>query len=109
MALSGACSNQQTRLTLADANRVRADLVALPGRSAPTARVAPRPVPATAVIAEVLRTSEEPLGIADVLQRVEQLLGRSIKQASLKAALAEMAASESIPVRRVRRGRYESR
>ncbi len=108
MGLTGACSNQQTRLTLADANLVRADLVALPGRSAPTAKVAPRPVAATAVIAEVLRTSGEPLGIADVLQRVEEMLGRSIKRASLKAALAEMAASESIPVRRVRRGRYES-
>jgi hypothetical protein len=65
-------------------------------------------VPATAVIAEVLWTSDEPLGIADVLQRVEQMLGRSVKRSSLKASLAEMVASESIPVRRVRRGHYES-
>lgn len=71
----------------------------MPGRSALTAKVAPRPVSATVVIAAVLRTSDEPLGIADVLQRVEQMLGRSIKRGSLKSALAEMAASDASSVR----------
>ena len=108
MGLTGACSNQATGRALAEANRARVRLVALPGRSAPKPKVAQRPMPATEIIAEVLRASDEPLGIADVLERVEQILGRSVRRASLKAALAEMAASDASPVRRVSRGRYES-
>lgn len=106
--LTGACSNQQTRLVLADANRVRADLVALPGRSGPTTKLAPRHEPATTGIIEVLRMSDGPLAIADVLQRVEQMLGRSVSRGSLKGSLSELAASTNRPVRRVSRGRYES-
>jgi len=90
---------------LADADHVRAGLVARSGRSTPTRKVARRLMSATAVIVEVLRTSDEPLGIAEVLSRVEQSLERSVKRASLKASPAGMASSDASPVRRVGRGR----
>ncbi len=108
MGLTGACSNQWTRLVLADANRVRTDLVALSGRSGPMTKVAPRREPATTAIIEVLRVSDVPLAIADILQRVEQILGCSVNRASLKASLADMASANN-PIRRVSRGRYESK
>jgi len=107
MELTGACSNQQTRLMLADANRIRADLVALPGRAGRTLTPVPRREPATTAISDVLRRSNRPLSIPEILQRVEQVLGRSLNRASLKAALSEMAASQNHPVRRVGRGRYD--
>lgn len=107
MGLTGTCSNR-TALVLADANRVRADLLALPGQAGPTTRVEPRPEPATRVIVEMLCTSDVPLGIGEVFQRAEQMLGRSVNRASLKAALAEVVSSENRPIRRVSRGRYES-
>jgi hypothetical protein len=91
---------------LADANRIRADLVALPGRAGATLKLAPRREPATTAISDVLRMSNRPLSIPDILQRVEQVLGRSFHRPSLKAALSEMAASQNHPVRRVGRGRY---
>jgi hypothetical protein len=108
MGLTGACSNQEIRLMLADANRVRADLVALPGGRGPTMKVARRRELATTAIVEVLRSSVVPLTIGDVLRRVEQTLGRSVNPASLKAALSEMASSQKSPVRRVSRGHYDS-
>ena len=56
----------------------------------------------------VLRMSDQPLAIADILPRVELMLGRRVKRASVKATLAEMAQSEAHAVRRITRGRYES-
>ena len=78
----------------------------LNGHSAPRAKVAPRPAPATAAIAAVLRVSNEPLSIVEIVAQVERMLGRPVKRASVKATLAEMAASDASPIRRVNRGRY---
>jgi hypothetical protein len=106
--LTGACSNQPTSQLLADANRARAALVAQPGASSPTIRSFARPKPMQPMIVLVLQASDVPLAIAEVLKRVEQVLGRSVNRASLKAALSEMAISQNHPIRRVSRGCYES-
>jgi len=82
--------------------------VALPGRAGSTIRLAPRREPATTAISKVLRMSDRPLSIPEILQRVEHVLGRSLNRASIKASLSEMAASQGHPVRRVSRGRYGS-
>jgi hypothetical protein len=108
MALTGACSNPAPRPKIAEANRVRAKLVAGTGRAAPASKLAPRQAPATAAIAEVLQANDGPLAIADIWHRVEQRLGRPVNRASVKAWLAEMAASERYAVKRVGRGRYVS-
>jgi len=108
MGLTGACSNQATWRVLAAANRVRKDLVVLPGPVGPTLKIAPRLAPTTTAIIEVLRSSDVPLTIPDVSRRVEQTLGRCVSRASVKAALSDMAAAQKSPVRRVSRGRYES-
>ena len=97
MALTGACSNQPARPRIAEANGIRAKLVATPGRVAPARKPSARLVPSTTAIAEVLRASDEPLGIADILLRVERALGRPVKRVSVKASLAEMAASPAHP------------
>lgn len=93
---------------LVDANRVRADLVALPGRRDPTMKVARRSKLATTAIIEVLRSSDVPLTIPEVSRRVEQTLGRAVNRASVKATLSDMASSQKSPVRRVRRGHYDA-
>ena len=64
--------------------------------------------PVTAAVVDILRMSDTAMSIEDILQRAQQDLGRSINRASLKAALSEMASSESSPVRRASRGRYET-
>ena len=106
MGLTGACSNQTTCQRLARANRLRRELMSVSGRSAPRPKIAPRPAPATAAIVAVLCESDEPLSIVDILMRVEQVLGRSVRRVSVKATLAQMAASDASPVWRVDRGRY---
>jgi hypothetical protein len=107
--LTGACSNQPARPKIDEANRVRAKLVAAHGCASPASKPAPRSAPSTTAIVEVLRLSDEPLAIKDIVERVEQCLGRSVKRVSVKASLAEMAASPAHPVQRVARGRYVSR
>ena len=47
----------------------------LNGHSAPRAKVAPRPAPATAAIAAVLRVTNEPLSIVEIVSQVERMLG----------------------------------
>jgi hypothetical protein len=93
---------------ITEANDVRVKLVAAAGRMGPVRRPAPRSRPSTTAIVEVLRLSDGPLAIEDIVERVEQRLGRSVKRVSVKASLAEMAASADHPVRRVGRGRYVS-
>ena len=107
MGLTGACSNQPARPKIAEANGVRAKLVATPGRVTPASKPAPRSRPSTTAILEVLRLSTGPLAIEDIVERVEQRLGRSVKRVSVKASVAEMAASDQHRVQRVGRGRYE--
>ena len=106
MGLTGACSNQPTSRLLADANRARATLVALPGAWSPTIRSVALQEPMQPMIVLVLEASDVPLAIGDVVERVEQALRRSVHRPSVKAALSEMAGSENYPVRRVSRGRY---
>ncbi len=108
MGLTGACSNQPTSLLLAEANRARAALVAQPGASSPRTIVS-RPKPMQPIIVLVLQASDVPLTIADIVQRVERVLGRSVHRPSVKAALSEMAGSTRSPVQRVSRGRYGAR
>lgn len=43
---------------------------------------------ATTAIVAVLRKSDQPLADADIVPRVEQMLGRRVKRASVKATLA---------------------
>ena len=97
MGLTGACSNQPARPKIAEANRVRAKPVAAPGCAAPASQPAPRSRPSTTAIVEVLRLSGGPLAIEDIVERVEQRLGRTVKRVSVKASLAEMAASPAHP------------
>lgn len=58
------------------------------------------------IIVLVLQASDMPLTIADIVQRVERVLGRSVHRPSVKAALSAMVGSEIASVRRVGRGRY---
>jgi hypothetical protein len=91
---------------LTDANRARAALVALPGAWSPAIRSFTRLEPMQPMIVLVLQASDVPLGITDVVLRVEQALERSVHRPSVKAALSEMAGLENSPVRRVSRGLY---
>lgn len=110
MELTGACSNQRTRLVaLTDANQARASLVARAGRARPRPKVARRPARATDAIVAILAANDGPLALPAIAARVEEMLGRSVNRGSVKAALSEFAASGANPIQRVRRGRYEAK
>jgi hypothetical protein len=72
----------------------------------PSPTLAPRGKPATVAIANVLRLSDEPLQVAEIAERVEHAVGRPVKRVSIKATLAQFAADDRYPIRRVSRGRY---
>ena len=106
MALTGACSNLAPRPKIAEANGVRAELLARASDVSPRPTLSPRGIPTTVAIAEVLRLSAEPLQVGEIAERVEQAIGRPVKRVSIKATLAQFAADEQCPIRRVARGRY---